>query len=136
MVASSSEGCGRGGAVPQELFPQGKQPATLQAPQAVMRPGSPLWPLDTLVCTEEEKLEFQCSKTRVLLRTQRLRTEQRQHGRSSRASSGLPGGRPLRTKPGRRAREGRKPPETDVLFWPLVTPVKPPTEFTADPERS
>lgn len=27
-------------------------------------------------------------------------------------------------------------PETDVLFWPLVSPVKPLTEFTDYPERS
>ena len=30
-----------------------KQPVTLQAPRAVMRSVSPLWPLDILVCTEE-----------------------------------------------------------------------------------
>ena len=39
-------------------------------------------------------------------------------------------------EPGRRACEGECLPETDVLFWPLVSPVKPLTEFTDYPERS
>ena len=87
----------------------GKQPATLQAPQAVMRPGSPLWPLDTLVCAEEAAGVSVQQNTRSAEDAE-TGPRQRQHGRSSRASSGLPGGRRCGPEARRRAREGAAPP--------------------------
>lgn len=88
----------------------GKQPATLQAPQAVMRPGSPLWPLDTLVCTEEAAGVSVQQNTRS---AEDAETEDQDKGSMAEAAvpaAGSQAGDAADQKPGCRAREGAAPP--------------------------
>ena len=83
-----------------------------------------------------KRLEFQCSKTRALLRTQRQDQDNGSMAGAAAPAAGSRAGDAADPKPGAGHAKGQRLPETDVLFWPLVTPAKPPTEFTDDPERS